>query len=481
MKWFRKASSEIRKRGIGRMPDDMNVIIIMLDSLRKDHVGCYGNDWIKTPAIDGLAKESVLFTRAFPEALPTIPVRRALHTGVRTFPNRGYIPRKGDDVKIPGWEPIPESHITLAEILRKEGYITAMYTSTYHMFKPSMNFHRGFDCWIWIRGQEADRYRVPLKGDIEDLRNLPCELAYGCVGHTLHYCLANMQGWKDEGDWFPARTFGGAIDWLEENHKKGKFLLVVDEFDPHEPWIAPKPILDLYFDTANYTGRRIINTRTGPYEFREGELEYTRAQYAGEVTLVDKYVGKLLSRVKELGLWDNTIIVLTSDHGHPIMEHGILHKAPYCLYPELMDLVFMVYHPDREYAGMECDAYVSHHDILPTILAFLGLSPPAPVDGRNLWEWVTGEREDRREYMTSIFGGWVWCRDEDYAYISDLDGEHRRLYDLHEDPGQHSNIAEERPDICERMYNRILRDAGGSLPRYQLDRPELRWYNTLRS
>jgi len=455
----------------------MNVIVIMLDSLRKDHLGCYGNRWIKTPAIDGLAKEGVLFTRFFPEALPTLPVRRAMHTGMRTFPNRNYVPRKGDNVKIPGWEPIPESQVTLSEILRKEGYLTALFSSTYHMFKPSMNFHRGFDCWEWIRGQEADRYRPPLKGEVEDLKNLPCDLAYGCVGHTLRWCLANMQGWRDESDWFPARTFGAAVRWLEENKDAEKFFLVVDEFDPHEPWNAPRNILELYFDISKYEGRRIINTRTGPFQFREGELDYTRAQYAGEVTLVDKYVGELLDKVEELGLWENTIVILTSDHGHPIMEHGILHKAPYCLYPELMDSVLIVYHPDKEYAGTLCDAYVGHHDIPPTILALVGASPPVPMDGVNIWKWVEGEERGRREYATSIFGEWVWCRDEEYAYISDVNGGRAKLYDLREDPEQHYDIAEEKPDVCREMYKRILTDAGGPIPHYEIRRDELRWYD----
>ena len=87
----------------------MNIIVIMLDSLRKDHVGCYGNKWIHTPNLDKFAKESVIFTRAFPEALPTIPVRRVMHTGMQAFPNNKYVPRKGDTVKIPGWEPVPEN------------------------------------------------------------------------------------------------------------------------------------------------------------------------------------------------------------------------------------------------------------------------------------------------------------------------------------------------------------------------------------
>jgi len=458
---------------------EMNVIVIMLDSLRKDHVGCYGNDWIHTPNLDKFAEESVVFTRAFPEALPTIPVRRAMHTGMRTFPNKGYVPRKGDNVKIPGWEPIPEDQVTMSEIFRHERYLTALFCSTYHMFKPSMNFHRGFTHWEWIRGQEHDPYRTPLRGDIEDLKNLPCDLAFGCVGHGLDHCLANMQGWRGEEDWFPARTFGKAIEWLERNRDAENFLLVADEFDPHEPWCAPKPILDMYFDTEKYEGRRIINTHGGPYKFREGELEYTRAQYAGEVTLVDKYVGKLLDKIKELGFWENSIIMILSDHGHPIMDHGILHKVPpLCLHPELTDLVYMVYHPDKEYAGTTCDAYVSTHDVAPTLLALAGIQSPVKMEGRNVWEWVTGEKEDRREYITSIYGGYVWCRDEEYAYIANLDGGDARLYDLREDPEQHENIAEEKTEICEKMYKRVLSDAGGALPHYQIRRPGLPWYDS---
>jgi len=449
----------------------------MLDSLRKDHVGCYGNDWIKTPAIDRLARDGVLFTRAFPEALPTLPVRRALYTGMRTFPNRNYVPRKGDNVKIPGWEPIPENQVTLSEILRREGYLTAMFSSTYHMFKPSMNFHRGFDSWEWIRGQESDRYKPPLNGEVENLKNLPCDLAYGCVGHSLKWCLANMQGWEGEADWFPPKTFGAATDWLEENRDVEKFLLVVDEFDPHEPWNAPKNLLDMHFNTADYEGRRIINTETGPFQFLDGELEYTRAQYAGEVTLVDKYVGKLVDKIKELGVWDDTMIVLTSDHGHPIMEHGILHKAPDCLYPELMDSVLIIYHPEKEYAGTACDAYVGHQDIPATVLALAGVSAPVSMDGQNAWDWVTGQESDRRRYATSIFGDWVWCRNEEYAYISDVNGNQARLYDLQEDPNQYRNIAEEKTDLCWQMYKRILADAGGSIPNYDVRRDRLRWYD----
>jgi arylsulfatase A-like enzyme len=96
----------------------VNVVLVLLDSLRADHVGCYGRvptaeGWTcRTPAIDALAAEGIRFTRASPEALPTIPVRRALHTGQRTFPFRDWVPQKGDTVRAYGWQRIPEEQVT---------------------------------------------------------------------------------------------------------------------------------------------------------------------------------------------------------------------------------------------------------------------------------------------------------------------------------------------------------------------------------
>ena len=451
-----------------------NVILIMLDSLRRDHVGCYGNSWIKTPNIDSLADEAVRFTNAFPESLPTIPVRRSMHTGLRTFPCRNYRLAKGDTVLIPGWQPIPDEQVTMAEIFRHNGYNTALIASTPHLFKPSMNFHRGFTSWEWIRGQEADRYRVPLRGDVEDLDNLPGELAYGCVGHSLRHCLSNMRGWQGEEDWFPAKTFTTATRWLEVNAGR-PFLLVVDEFDPHEPWCAPKNFLDLYFNTSAYNGRRIINTTGGPFKFNEGELEYTLAQYAGEVTLCDKYVGMILERVKDLGLLDDTVIALVSDHGHNLMDHGIIHKLPDQMYPELMDLVYIIRNPG-EAEGTECDAYVSHHDLPPTLMSMAGLEPPPNLEGKNVWEWATGENEQTRKHATCIFYPWLWARNDEYAYFTNVEETEERLYYVVDDPEQNINIAKNERKICTSMKELLWKEMGGEPPRYEVFRKNHEWY-----
>src|SRR3712207_4930182 len=175
-----------------------NVILVILDSLRKDHIGAYGNPWIKTPNLDALAQEGLRFTRAYPDAMPTIPARRAIHTGTRTFPL---------EPPAYGWTSIPEDQTTLAEILETAGYQTALVTDTYHQFK--MNFGRGFDIYRKIRGQERDSYRNPSAVSEREMRRR--YIIHG-EGHLARQYLANVQGRrKSEEDWFAPRVFLGAM------------------------------------------------------------------------------------------------------------------------------------------------------------------------------------------------------------------------------------------------------------------------------
>ena len=139
----------------------MNVVVVNLDSLRRDHVGVYGNDWIKTPNLDALAKESLRFTRPYPESIPTICARRSIYTGIRTWPFRNWMPQKGETFFPAGWQRMPEVQVSLTEILAENGYDTALITDTYHQFKPSMNFHRGYNIFNFIRGQERETASGP--------------------------------------------------------------------------------------------------------------------------------------------------------------------------------------------------------------------------------------------------------------------------------------------------------------------------------
>src|SRR5215203_5214244 len=115
------------------------------------------------PEPRSLAGQSLRFTRAYPESIPTLCARRAIHTGLRTWPFRNWNPPEGEDFMPAGWQHIPEDQTTLSEILEQQGFNTTLFSDTHHLFKASMNFQRGFRLFDWVRGQERDRYRPTMR------------------------------------------------------------------------------------------------------------------------------------------------------------------------------------------------------------------------------------------------------------------------------------------------------------------------------
>jgi arylsulfatase A-like enzyme len=442
---------------------EMNVVLIIIDSLRKDHVGAYGNSWIKTPSLDAFARESLRFTRAYPESLPTICARRAIHTGFRTFP---YKDRPSEQRHAPayGWLPIPREQATLAETLEARGYQTMLVTDTYHQFRPPMDFNRGFDTCYWIRGQEKDHYRPILPASDEEIRER--YLLHGEALKARQY-LANTRDRETEEDWFAPRVFLRATEFLEAASKREPFFLVVDNYDPHEPWDPPEKYTSLYYPDG-YDGPEPFTSIYGRDDYlTERQLRRMRALYAGEVTMVDHWLGRFLDRMDELDLFENTLLILLSDHGHALGEHGYTGKPHYALWPELTDIVFMIRHPEGKGAGETSDYYASTHDVAPTILGFLGVEPVQPMEGQDLSVLLEGRRPEQRPHFTLGYSEFVWARDEGFAMFGRNDGEEAKLYDLLADPKMDSDVAAKRPDVVRRMFDKyVIGDAGGPLPTY---------------
>lgn len=438
----------------------MNVMVIIIDSLRKDHVGAYGNEWIKTPNLDALAKESMRFTRAYPESMPTINARRAIHTGLRTWPFE--VNESGEDKKARcyGWAPIPENQTTLSEILQEQGYETALVTDTYVQFPRQ--FGRGFDTYRKIRGQERDPYKpLSLVTEKEMQNYLPI-----LESETRQY-LANTQERKTEEDWFAPKVFLGAAQLLEKARQKKPFFMVADCFDPHEPWDPPQKYSSLY--DKGYDGPEPFTSIYGADDYlTDRQLQRMRSLYAGEVTMVDRWLGNFLERAHDLGIMDNTVLVLLSDHGHALGEHGFTGKPAYALWPELTDIVFFVRHPEGKGAGQTSDYYASTHDVAPTILGMLGIDPPSPMEGQDLSVLLDGKAPEPRPHFTLAFHRTVWTRDDRYVMFGRDNGTDAKLYDVQADPKQENNLAADNPEIVERMLrDYVLGDAGGSLSRCQ--------------
>ncbi len=443
----------------------MNVIVVIVDSLRRDHCGFHSNDWIHTPSLDGLAAQSVIFDSAFPESLPTLPVRRALHTGLRTFPLRDWVVEKGDWVSVMGWQRIPEDQVTLAEVLQHEGYQTGFITDTYHQFKPSRNYQRGFDQFIWIRGQEWDRWRsisVVANADRAGLMSKEYWATEG--GRSLTQYLTNRKERKCEEDWFAPQVFRAGMRWLEEHQRDEQFFLLLDSFDPHEPWDPPQYYTDLYY--PDFTGRKFITPIYGPRDYlSDDELRYMRALYAGECTMVDRWLGLFLEKLEEVGRAGDTLVFLVSDHGHALGEHGIIGKVAWAMYPELVDIPMLMRHPTGTHAGQRVTDFVYNVDIVSTIYALLGIDPPMPVDGVDLWSVAEGTPSGR-QWVTCAFNDYVYCRDREWVYIAHNDAQEARLWHIAEDPDWRQDVAAEYPDKCQEMFARVLADAGGALPDY---------------
>jgi arylsulfatase A-like enzyme len=443
----------------------MNVVVVNLDSLRRDHVGVYGNDWIRTPNLDALADETMRFIRPYPESIPTINARRSLFTGIRTWPFRNWIPQKGETFFPAGWQRMPEDQTSFAETLVENEFDTALITDTYHIFKPSMNFQRGFNVFDYIRGQERDRYKSMMLASDEEVDRYTVPGNNQSMRDKVRQYRANVSHREGEADWFAPQVFTRAMDYLElAKDTTEPFLLFVDSFDPHEPWDPPEEYANMYGEPTG-SGEPIA-PNYGPSDYlEEAEVKRMRELYAGSVTLTDKWFGNFMNKMDALGYMDNTLLFVFSDHGVSLAEHGYTGKVAEAIWPELKDIVFYVRHPESEGVGQTSDFRASFHDIPATVLATMGIDH-GPMDGQDLTPVLEGgEPEEDRPYITLGYDNYSWAEDDDFALSIRNDGEDARLYDIQSDPNMDDDISSENEDVVRRMYDEyILADAGGEPP-----------------
>jgi len=448
-----------------------NIIFIISDTLRRSDLSCYGNPQIHTPNIDAFASQAVRFTRAYPESLPTIPVRRALHTGRRAYPFRDYRPVKWDIVYLPGWQAMANEEDTLAENLAAAGYQTGFVTDTLPYFAPGFNFQRGFWQWEYIRGQQQDRWRSPYTVSPDRLRRYGNANELMRDRHTLvPMHLANTAHVHEEAETSTARVFQWAMDFIEDNRAGQPFYLMVDCFDPHEPWEAPEKYYRLYGD-PDYDGTRIVHCKYGPadqFGYTAAEIAYVKAQYSGLVTLVDTWFGKLMAKLTELRLADNTAVFFISDHGTNFCDNPrrIIGKPEDAMYPGVVQLPLLAHLPGENARGRTCDALVYNLDVTATVYDLAGISPQQPVDGRSLLPLLTSQGVWlQRDYLTCRYGHHLCYVDDRSHVLTDVDGQVGEIFDLASDPICACPIQDETRG--HQAWTRLLEDAGGVFPDYR--------------
>ncbi len=456
---------------------EWNIIVVVADTLRTAYLGCYGNEWIHTPAIDRFARQGVRFSRSHPECLPTIPTRRTLHSGRRAFPFADYRPVPWDNVYMPGWQPLSAEESTVAETLQQAGYHTGFAADVPHYFVPGMNFTRGFHQWEFIRGQAEDRWNAIAGADPALIDRYRAGDRERIAAH-----LVNVRPHLPEEHWPTARTFQRAIDFVRDNRAATPFYLYVDSFAPHETWEAPLHYYDLYGSRADREPV-CLTAVYGPSDNEYADrLPSLRANYAGLVTMVDTWFGRLMETVDSLGMRENTLVFFLSDHGTNFGDNAenVMGKPADYMYPGTMDIPLLVRHPAGLGAGQVLDELVYTLDVPATVLAASGRHADYPADGMSLLPLLEGTGGfARRQYLTCRYGNSVWYRDDRTWFFSTVEWRNPRLFDLENDPSCQVNIADSSPERIALARQRILADAGGHLNYYQrqdstdaLGRPE---------
>ena len=414
----------------------MKTVFVLFDSLNRLALGAYGGTTVATPNFDRFAQRSVTFDKHYVGSLPCMPARRDMHTGRLNFTHRNWGPL----------EPFDES---FARILSSNSVYTHLISDHLHYFENGgWGYANAFDSWDFVRGQEYDALKVMVRPPLERYRERFDERHYpvhklpetGAItrGNSDKTAFKRLRGaisedsLTDENDFPTAKCFAKAFEFLDTNRGEDDWFLQLECFDPHEPFTVPERFKAAY-DTG-YNGK-ILNWPL--YEKNANspeEIAAIRGNYAALVAMCDAYFGRLLDYFDEHDLWDDTALVLTTDHGFLLSEHDWWAKNRMPYYEEISHIPMMVWHPGQaEQAGSRRGTLTQTMDLMPTFLEMHGCAVPETVTGRSIVPLLSNDAHDRTSQIFGMFGGPVGVTDGCYTYYrypEDLSGRNLHLYTL---------------------------------------------------
>lgn len=376
----------------------MRTVLVLMDTLKRDMLSCYQKDtFVKSENIERFAKDACVFDQHFIGSAPCMPARRDLLCGRLNFTERC-------------WGPIEPFDVTLPEVLRQHDYFTHITTDHCHYFRiGGENYVQQFHTWDFQRGQEGD----PWISHIDDPENMPNDY-YGRLRKQYQW---NRTQWQNEEEYPSPRTFTSACNWLEDNKGKDDFFLMVEAFDPHEPFDVPDKYMDMYKD---------VKIDKEYYEIPdyarvnvpEEAVDYIQKRYAALVTMTDHWFGTLIQKLKDLDMYEDTMIIMTTDHGYFLGEHDYFGKNYMHLYNELAHLPFIIKFPNDECKGQRISKLTQNIDVMPTILDFCNIEIPESVKGVSLKPLTKDQNARTKEYALYGYHGMAMnITDGKYTYF----------------------------------------------------------------
>jgi arylsulfatase A-like enzyme len=452
--------------GAAQAADRPNVVLIVIDSLRADHA--FGHR-AHTPNINALARQGLRFTNVYPEAMPTVPARNSILSGRRQFPFRHWHDYP-DLLDNPGWEPIANVHDAFPTALKRSGYWTAYVTDNPFLgfSGPYEKLRRSFDRFRRRGGEVGGRTTGVSAAELSHW--LPPALRDPDTEARLRAYLANGNYEHDETKSFAARVFNDGARMLEVAAKQRPFALVVDTYQPHEPWTPPRHYLDMYGD-PDYHGPEPARPYYAPLDrYLHGSDRQVlparmRALYAAEVTMTDRWLGVFLDKLHALKLENDTIVMLVADHGFLVGDHGWSGKISSRLYRELTNVPMILVDPERRRAGHSSPYFASTHDVGPTLLSMAGVGAPDSMTGVDLSRLLGGSRRPRaRPYAYGGYADHFYVRTDKWTLFASNRGGGAHLFER--GTGEEHNVAGLHPEKVRELSAVVRHRAGGRLPYY---------------
>jgi len=379
------------------MRQPKNVVVVLLDSLNRHLLGAYGGREFDTPNLDRVAARALRFERHVTGSLPCMPARHDILCGALDFLWKPW-------GSIEAWEE------PITAPLRAAGVTTMLVSDHPHLFETGgENYHTEFTAWDYLRGHESDPWKTRPDPSFVGTPSLPA-----AKGHLPHHYDDSRTWFRSEADFPGPKTMRAAAEWLEQNagaHER--FFLFVDEFDPHEPFDTPLPWATRY--DPDWQGERLI---WPPYVvgarrhglLTERQALHLRANYGAKLSMIDSWLGRVLDVLDRRALWDDTAVIVCTDHGHYLGEKDVWGKPNVMQYEPLGHTPLLVAWPGRG-AGT-VDALTTNVDLYATLADVFGVSPTHRTHGRSLVPLVTGAATSVREWaLGGVFGQWVQVTD----------------------------------------------------------------------